>query len=836
MAQQKRQGEVQVLKTVLLSGTASLLLLAVLTSANAQPTAPAPAADAPVDKVTVTARKRSEQARDVPGGVSVITSEEQDNLAVDGMQDYSRQVPGATLVNSGPEYLNDFSIRGSGSGRLGFSETATGIYKDGNYSAGGGFGGRALNRMDLFDIERIEILRGPQGALYGRNSVGGAVNVVARKPSNEFEILGEAGYQDTDRWIGKAVVNVPLVDETWLFRAGGFHDEQNDGHHTNLTTGNAIDQQSFTGARATSDWRPDKDTLFRLVYEYYDSTTPAFANLGFRANASANAGGFTMDPEPYTRNFMNREGFAEISENSVFLTTEHTTGLGLVSIKVNHRVREALRNNEDLDHFAGIPNYLVNGQTVDLISAQGEDFARTGAEVLLSSDGEGRWRWLVGVEAQFYEDDVITDPRVCPAYAAAGAPTFIAGCTPGSAITANPDAGPAGQALTAAQAGVALSTARQNLNHDDFTEELESYSLFGSMEFDFTEALTAGVEARVQRDSKELLFRRYSVDPLVYFGAGAAPAGRAVEILVNGNPAQFCPPSTSGTADCVADGGISRDTLIIPGSEEWTQFTPAATVKWDLNDTDTTYLRFATGYRPGGFNVTMPSGLPRADLQALISYDPEYVYSYELGWKGRLFDAITLDAAVFYNITNETQQVSAPSSLARGFVLQNAGDTEVYGAEIEARTRFDVGPGNLLLTAAFSTIDGSFLDGATVLLDTNGDGVPDLLDISGNQVPRLRDYQVALNATYIVPLSSEWRGLAAVSFQSADGGFETPDNARAYEGYDLFDARLALLTDNWRFSVFGKNLTDERFRIQTVSLNDYYSEPRVLGVEISYNR
>jgi iron complex outermembrane recepter protein len=828
-----------VLKKVLGSGTAVALLLAAHSGAMAQPApaeTPPQAAEEPREKVTVTARKRSEQARDVPGGVSVITAEEQKDLAVDGMQDYARQVPGATLVNSGPEYLNDFSIRGSGSGRLGFSETATGIYKDGNYSAGGGFGGRALNRMDLFDIERLEILRGPQGALYGRNSVGGAVNVVARKPGDEFGMYGEIGYQDTDRLIGEAVLNLPLIKETWLLRAGAFHDEQSDGHHTNLATGNAVDAQSFTGARATTDWKPNADTLFRVVYEYYDSSTPAFANLGFRETGAPNAGGFPIDPDPYTRNFMTREGTAEISENSVFFTAEHQMNFGHLTVKLNHRVRDGLRSNEDLDHFAGIPNYLVNGQTVDLISAQGEDFARTGFEAYLTSDDDARWRWLIGVESQSYDDDVFTDPRVCPAYATAGAPVFVPGCTPGSAVTANPDAGPAGQAITAAQAAAALNAARQNLNHDDFSDALTSYSLFGSLERDLSETVTASIEARVQKDEKEFSFRRYSVDPIVYFGPGAAPAGRATEILVNGNPAQFCPPSISGTPDCVADGGVSRNTLLIATSEEWTQFTPAATLKWDMTATDTAYLRFATGYRPGGFNSTPPGGLPPTEIQALLGYDPEYIYSYELGWKGRLFDFITLDAAVFYNITNETQQVSAPSAQARGFLLQNAGDTEVYGAEVEARARFDVGPGSLLLTAIYSTVKGTFLDGATILLDTNGDAIPDVLDISGFEVPRLRDYQVALNATYVAPLGGDLRGLAAIGFQSADGGFETPNNTRSYEGYDLFDARLALLTDHWRFSVFGKNLTDEQFRIQTVSLNDYYNEPRVLGVEISYTR
>lgn len=815
-------------------GTASVIALtAVLAgAARAQtPVRPPASSDATtVDEVVVTARRRNEQLRDVPAAVTSITAEQRDALVLDGMQDYVRQIPSATLVNSGPEYLNDFSLRGQGGGRLGFSETSTGVFKDGAYSAGGGFGGRSLNRLDLFDIERLEVLRGPQGALYGRNSVGGALNVIAVKPRPEPGFAGELGYQDTDRTSLEAIVNIPFGDRFGL-RAGGFIDDQTEGHHLNTSTGNFVDRQRFAGARVTGDFRPARDQLLRLVYEYYDSTTPAFGNIGYRSTAPANVGGFAIDPDPYTRAFMNREGYGEIEEHSLFLTGEFATRFGDLTVKVNRREREAIRSGEDLDHFLGLPSLVLNGQTVDLTSPQAEDFVRTGFDVYLASAGEGRISWLFGVEGQFFDDKVMLDPA-CPAYAATGPATLVAGCNTGGGTTALPDFSPTGTPLTAGQAGAALAQSRLNLNHDEFQEEIESVSLYGSVDYDLSDAVTLGFEARVQRDTKDFIFRRWSEDPIAYYGAGTPPAGRLAEVVVNGQPAQFCPPEISGAPACVADGGVSRDTLVVTADEQWTRYTPAATIKYDVTGRDTIYARFATGYRPGGFNNTIPAGLSRADFDAVISYEPEYAYSYEAGWKGRLFGNIIIDAAVFYTQTNESQVVTSISALSRGFILQNAGDTHVYGVELDLRGRWSVGPGRLFASLTASSLDGEFEDGATALLDTNGDGAPDPVDLAGNQVPRLRDYQVSLSAGYSVPLFADVQGVVSASLQSADGGFQDSANTETYEGYTLFDARIGLQTERWRLSVFGRNLGDERYRLQTFSANSYFNEPRIIGVEL----
>jgi outer membrane receptor protein involved in Fe transport len=222
-------------------------------------------------------------------------------------------------------------------------------------------------------------------------------------------------------------------------------------------------------------------------------------------------------------------------------------------------------------------------------------------------------------------------------------------------------------------------------------------------------------------------------------------------------------------------------------------------------------------------------------IQQLLAYDPEHIYSYELGYRGRPLRGFTVNLSAYYNITKDLQIVSTPSAQSRGFILQNAGRSEIYGFELEAMRRFTYQGGSLSLRAALASMDGKFGNGTTALLDQDGDGVPDVVDLSGGAVPRLRDYQVALSATLVQRITDGLRFNGTVSFQAADGGFENPGNSREYEGYTQVDGRVGLATDRLRFSIFAKNLFDNRRRLNQISNNEYYSEPRVLGAELRFN-
>jgi outer membrane receptor protein involved in Fe transport len=753
------------------------------------------------EQIVVTARRRAEQLRDVPASVTAITEAEREGLVLDRMDDYLRQVQSTTLVVSGPEYLNDITIRGQGSGRLGFSETATGLYRDGVYNSGGGFGGRTLSRLDLFDASRVEVLRGPQGALFGRNAVGGAINIVSHGPDDEFTAQGTVRYADPDRTDVEAVVNLPL-GEAFGVRIGGFLTDQNEGFVLNSTTGNFMDAQRTAGGRVIAEARPTDSVLLSLAWEYLDSEAPGF-DLGRNP---------TLDPEPYVHANQNREERVDIVENALTLRADFELNGADLSLRAARRERDGIRSAGDGDHFSGLSlTDVAAGAPVafpDFARAQSEIYARDVFQALLTSRGDSRLRWLVGAEFLQSDDQSSNEPEDCPAYTGLAQPA-----TPGCFV------GTSG-ALAGTSAS-ARNTGRLFVNNDSFTEDLSSMSVFGSIDYELAERWTLGLELRVQHDQRDYGFQRFSEDPLVYFGAGAPPAGLLAPLGGSGpGTFQYCPPTVAAPA-CAPGNEVAT----IEADRSDTFYTPTATLRWNFAEEQNVYLRFATGYRSGGFNTNLPPTTIRSELETALLYDAEYAYNYEAGWKGRFF-GFNAEAAIFYTWTDGVQVVSAPAAGARGFVLSNAGDAHVYGFEAEARRSFDLGPGRLMARVAYSTLGGAFEDGAT--LTTQGVNV----DLSGNEVPRLRDYQVTANLLYRQPIGS-LSGFIGVSGQFADGGYDTPTNVDSYAGYELYDARLGLEGDHWRFSLFGRNLTDEQYVINAVSGNEFWSQPRVYGAELT---
>ncbi len=774
-----------------------------------------------VEEVVVTSRRRDEQLQDVPIAVNAITPRDRETLVLENLDDYLRQSPGATLVSSGPEYLNDISIRGQGGGRLGFSETSTGLFRDGLFVAGGGFGGRSLSRLDFFDAGRVEVMRGPQGALFGRNSVGGAINVVSQAPTDSFEGRALLRYQDPESITFEGLLNAPVIPDRLAVRIGGFAQDQEGGEVRNLTTGNALDVQRYQGLRAALRWTPSADLTVDFSWEGSHSESPAFATLGRRP---ARIDLTPLDPSPDLRTDMNREGGSTIDDNAYYLTAVWDLGFADLNLRAGYKTRDGGRSGEDNDHFAGqsgidvMPGVEV--RPADYTVGQFETFDRKVAQAYLASKGEGPVTWLVGVEYLTTDNTVNVDPTLCAAYTGAAQP-IIDGCFVGQVGSLT------GTSLQVRSAG------RLGLNHDRFSETLESPSLFGSVEYAFTDRTRLGLEARVQSDSKSYRIQRWSEDPLVYFGTGPIPVGLAAPITsdpdgagpLTAQPVQFCPPTLAGCSAALSTVDIKADA-------DWTFVTPALTLSHRFTEDSTGYLRFSTAYRPGGFNTNLPPTTVRDQIASQLIYDPEYAYSYEAGWKGRLL-GINLTAALFYSWTNEVQVTTAPSALSRGFVLDNAGDAHIWGWEIEARKRWTLGPGTLMANLAVSGQQGEFEEGASVLFDTNGDGIPDILDLEGNEVPRMRDYQVTLNLAYGFPISGNWRGLVSTSYQAADGGYETPANAESYEGYNLLDGRVTVTNGSLRVSLFGRNLTDERYITNILNTNEYYNEPRVLGAEIA---
>jgi iron complex outermembrane recepter protein len=423
-------------------------------------------AEADVEEILVVARKREESLDDVPVSVTALTAEDQSNLVLNNMGDYLNQTAGALLVNAGPEYLSDVSIRGQGGGRNGFSESATGIYRNGIYVAGGGFGGRSFSRLDYFDNERVEVYRGPQGALYGRNAVGGAINVVSRRPNMDLGVSGQFEYGAADRFEFDGVVNGPLLEDRIAVRLGGFAVNQKGGDITDVRTGRTLDTQKNTGGRAQLLAKIGSGWEARLTYEVFDSEAAGFSALGRRLQAGLPAGR-VFDPGTYLRN-ASRVGRVKINEDSFFAEIDGDLGFADLSLVYAHKQRDGGRFNEDLDHFLGLEGLAG----VDLTVQQTEDFKRDGLEGRLSSKGDGPFTWLIGADWQDTQSDV---------------------------ITAN-----SGRVPTTSSAALRAQAVRV----DTSFENLKSWSIFGALNYDISERFAAGVELRYQRDEKQFQFQR----------------------------------------------------------------------------------------------------------------------------------------------------------------------------------------------------------------------------------------------------------------------------------------------------------------------------------------
>lgn len=427
------------------------------------------------EKIIVTARKQSENLEDVASSVSVLSGEDTKLLALDGIADYVRQIPNATLVSAGPEYLSDISIRGQGGGRQGFSESATGIYRNGIYIAGGGFGGRSFSRLDFFDVANIESYRGPQGALYGRNAVGGAVNVISQRPTDDMTIEGRLGYESADRYSAEAVVNAPISDNL-ATRFGAYYIDQQDGFIDSELTGEAVDKRDYFGARGQVRADFSETTTANFTLEYFESSAPGFSALGQRlVGRSVGAQTGDSEPDPFTSRDT-RLGPVEIESTAFFAELNSELGLGDLTAIFSYKQRDGDRQNGDFDSFLGFQGIVVGGIDTDLTGGQTEDFERFGGELRLAAKENSPVNWLVGVDFGTHTDDVVTQ--------------------------------------NGGTAGIA-SLARLATRIDTFTEDLETYSAFALVDLGLAENTTLTLEGRIQHDSKDFIFTREEVGAVV---------------------------------------------------------------------------------------------------------------------------------------------------------------------------------------------------------------------------------------------------------------------------------------------------------------------------------
>jgi len=449
-------------------------------AAIAQPALAQAAADegATLEELVVTAEKREQSLQDVPVAVSAFTSEKRDIAGITGIQDFVNFTPGMNY--SGTDRV---SLRGAGRNTFYIgNDPGVASYSDGFYSASSS----ELFKTPLF-IERTEILRGPQGTLYGRNAIGGAINQISKRPAQEFGGEIRASYGNYNRTRIEGVVSLPVADNL-RFKVGGSQDHQREGFIKNIGTANEGAKIKRTYFEFQIEAEPtEKLSIFaRYNRSNWDDTLGVgdrlFGLIG-QLQVNPQFGYATPNPgveDPYVQN-TNTNGYGQLRGNHV-LTTTVSYDLGFASLKyIGGFQQYNYQTGGDYDGTSRTAAISVPGMAVPYFPTQTTDFDEHkryySNEINLTSNGDGPFRWILGVYQ--YEEEYRQRIQLG---------------NPNQSQLANP--------LTLAGTPAAPNPLR-NFADTQATLDSKAYAVFGQATYELNEqfAVTAGI--RYTKDKKE---------------------------------------------------------------------------------------------------------------------------------------------------------------------------------------------------------------------------------------------------------------------------------------------------------------------------------------------
>ncbi len=719
--------------------------------------------DRVLDTVYVSATKRDERLIDVPLSISVVGSEMIEQTGIRDLKSVAEYIPNVEITQA-TDFRSTVTIRGVGanSRNIGF-DTRVGVYVDGIY-----MGQSPSLNQELLDLQRIEVLRGPQGTLFGKDTVAGAINLITKKPGDQFEGNLSADVGNLNYTEFKGMVNVPL-SETVSFK-GAISKADRDGYIPNTGTGNdllGIDTLSYRGQLR---FKPSSNLDINLSFDGLNSERlfllgePITDMLGLFPVAEDREVNFDFDPNE------SRDVYGAA------LTIEYELDNGFIL--------KSLTGWRDTD--ASFSNATDYSPTSIIYIDYTDQFEQLSQEVQLISPDEGRLDYVVGL--YLYQQDATTSRDVlfgdgfnegfiAPFVAPAVAP--LLGLDPANLtaadlalISAVVGFGPEGSAVT---------------NAGDVTTN--NYAAFFNANYDLTDRLTLNVGARysvVDKDANWTLDGRNS---------GIFRIGSTNVDPVTGVPS----PLINSRSD--------------------TAFSPAISLTYALTETANIYAKYSSGFKSGGFNLDYINANELAANSGL-EFDKETVDSYEIGIKGTA-GTFSFGAAAFLADFSDYQvnqfiildpTASPPLTSIR---ITNAASVQSKGLEFEASWQ---ATDNLLLQGSLGFLDTTFDEfpgGAT------GGG-----DAAGKTLPGAPDFSASFGAQYFHNLPALDASLLFRGDVTHRGGvFQTIDNTKTSTyavapgtfdfGYvkalTQINARIGYLPDHQRFGVYfwGRNLTDE---------------------------
>lgn len=765
-------------KTSLLWSAAAITALPLSLSVGLTPTE-ASAQQMAIEEIIVTTRKREENLMEIPVSIISISADQIDNFGLNSLEDIAKIVPGLTFDRSVSQ--NDYrpAIRGlqaeQGRTSVGLLIDDIDITSENLQVPGGG----SLARLSLVDVERIEVVKGPQAALYGRSAFGGAVNYITKRPSmtesdakGSFEVHSESGFEL------KASGGAPIVEDKFGVRFNAYYFDERGSYKNTATDAFVGGGDGYGISGAFQAQVTEGLTLYgRVEYsdESYDPQAAFVINGNTDVQLDANAQ--TVLGRATQRIFS-----GPLVDSPIRYDFDHRTGEDYRGIDVEY-FRATLIADWDLD-TVGLTsltswvdadddtfqdNDFVSGSVNGLVTGAFQETERINStrqfsqELRIFSQGESSLQWLAG--ALYWEEEV-------DQFGSNDTGLAFLGPITDSDVAAFYDS----------RDGEGRGVARDTYHK----------SAFAWAEYAISDQLFASAEVRY---TEETIDYSLDFDPQFdfFFGVGS---------LANiGLPPFF-----------VSFGAVTG-TDFERIKEKYT--IPRFALSYRPSDEMSLYASIGKGIKPSGFQ----SG---AIFELNIPYDRETLWSYEVGAKTLLLDGtLAFNTAAFYQDYSDQQVSSQILNQQSGQlqpVIENAGKSTIWGLEFEGNWRATQ---QLTLSGSYVYTNANF--DSFEVISTSGSRIGEsgcaqlipstppacLLVKDGNKPADLPTHQLTMNGNYTAELTGDWDWFVDGSIRHTSKRFLSTANVATQPAYWRVDAQVGVISDQIRAAIFADNLLDD---------------------------
>ena len=818
-----------------------------------------------LEEIVVTATKREQTLQDVPVAVTVTPVETLERAQIRTISDLQSIIPSLRVSQLQTSTQTNFIIRGFGNGANNPGiESSVGVFIDGVYRS------RSAGAIgDFVDVERVEVLRGPQSTLFGQNASAGVISVVTQKPSlDETSGMVELTLGNYNGRIAKGKVTGPISENLGFSLAGSFNER--DGYYRNLADGSMLNDRNRWDVRGQLLWKASDALEMRIIADIsdIDEVCCGVSNLfnGPTGGAVAAAGGRIYPGVansvglPFDRtNYVNRKPVNALRNSGLSVSLDWDLGdFTLTSITASRQ--------QDLDFDY---DFDFTSAALGTVNRNVGDIGTVTQELRLAYDAGGKVRGLIG---GYYFDERVNysnDIQIGSGFRTyAGLLTGSLSTFPGLETALGLPIG----TLFAANTGNKINT----------SQDTEAYTLFGQLDFELTDRLTLTGGLAYTNTQKDVVFQQSSTEAfsnLDFVQIGFAQIFSSLTRLPP-TPANLANPAlavAARTADalsvvpCSPTTGSACNPLLglyalqflhapVPFTDKSDDSKTTYTVRlaYDINDNLNTYLGVSTGYKATSWNLSRdskpfaPATPARSPLGgALNPYYPRYGTRYarpeestvtELGIKGR-WSRFAANVAVFDQSIKDFQ---SNLFLGTGFVLGNAGKQTTRGVEIETQSKVT---DSLQLALSYTYLDPKYDSfpgaeavpvGLCAAAPTTGSRPTDL---TGKTVANISKHSLSAGVTQGFAIGdTEGFVRADYMYQSNVQTVENVCPQLSSRQVNTLNASVGFSRDGWDFLIWGRNLNNDDYLIQAFpsvaqagSFSGYPNEPRTYGITVRKN-